>query len=116
MINRAAIILKYKPKAVRWINAADPFVEDPKITLKEVNEERTVYLISDKDAEAPENVEQWLKWNYENIFESELESWYTDEKLWPENRTYRLFMEWFSIECHTVIEDTVGTPIADEET
>ena len=42
MINRAAIILKYKAPAVRWINEADPYNADPGITAKNVNSDRTV--------------------------------------------------------------------------
>ena len=64
MINRAAIILKYKPKAVKWINAADPYVANPKITLEEVNHERTVYLISDEVAEEPDSVEFYVVFDH----------------------------------------------------
>ena len=49
------------------------------------------------------------------IFETELESWYIDKKLWPKKRSLKLFREWFTVECHTMIEDTVvGSPIEDE--
>ena len=54
--------------------------------------------------------------NYEALFENELEGWYTDESLWPKKRDLKLFREWFNVECHTVIEDTVGLPIEDDET
>ncbi len=116
MINRAAIILKYKSPAVQWINEADPCVEDPGISLASVNEDRTVYLIRDQDADDPETVAEWIALNYEALFESELEGWYTDEDLWPKNRNLALFRKWFEIECHTVIEDTVDLPIEDDET
>ena len=46
MINRSAIILKYKPPAVSWINEADPIEEHPGITIEDVNEDRTIYLIA----------------------------------------------------------------------
>ena len=41
MINRAAIILRYREPAMRWINEADPYEDDPGITLRTVNKERT---------------------------------------------------------------------------
>ncbi len=50
MINRAAIILRYREPAVFWINESDPFDEAPGFDLESVNQERTVYLISDADA------------------------------------------------------------------
>ncbi len=116
MINRAAVILTYKPPAVRWINDADPYNEDPGIALQSVNEDRTVYLIAEQDADDSEAFEKWLSNNYSALFEAELEGWYTDESLWPKNRDRKLFNEWFEVGCHSVIEDTVGLPIEDDET
>jgi len=115
MINRAAVILKYKEPAVQWINAADPYHDNPQIRLEEVNDDRTVYLVSDHEADDDETLARWIKLNYEVLFEAELEGWYTDESLWPPKRTFELFQEWFEVECHTMIEDTVGTPIVDDD-
>ena len=44
MINRAAVILKYKKPAVTWINDADPVDNNPGITLLSANEDKIVYL------------------------------------------------------------------------
>ena len=49
------------------------------------------------------------------FFENELEGWYTDETLWPKNRDYKTFMEWIEVECHSVVLDTVGGEIYDDE-
>ena len=116
MINRAAVILKYKKPAVTWINDADPVDNNPGITLLSANEDKIVYLIREEDAVTPEILNQWIKLNYKVLFESELEGWYTDEGLWPKNRDLNIFYEWFEIECHTVIEDTVDLPIENDET
>ena len=116
MINRAAVLLRYKEPAVAWINETDPFNDDPGITLESVNEERTVYLIRDQDGDTPADVEKWIKLNYDVLFESELDGWYTDEELWPDNRNIELFRKWFDVECHTVIVDTVDSAIEDDET
>ena len=112
MVNRAAVILRYKDPFIHWVNEADPYVDDPGITLERANQERTVYLINDADAE---NLEEWISLNFEQLFESELEGWYTDESLWPKNRNRKLFDKWFSVECHSVIVDTVGSEIFDDE-
>ena len=116
MINRAAVILRYKEPAVEWINEADPYNDDPGITIESVNEERTLYLIRDKDADTPADIEEWIKLNYDVLFESELDGWYTDEKLWPKYRSIKLFRKWFDVECHTVLVDTVDSAIEDDET
>ena len=118
MINRAAIILRYKEPAIRWVNDLDlgEEVDDTEFTDDEINSERTVYLISDEDAETDEAVSHWIELNYLNIFLNELDSWATDDSLWPQNLSLELFYEWFEVECHTMIVDTVeGDPIVDDE-
>jgi len=42
MINRSAVILKYKEPFVRWINEADPYKDDSGIASENANEDRTV--------------------------------------------------------------------------
>ena len=115
MINRAAVILKYKTPAVKWVNDADPINDNPGITTESINEERTVYLITDEDADTLDIFNQWIKKNFKALFENELEGWYTDERLWPKKRNLKLFYEWFEVECHSVIVDTVESPIEDDE-
>jgi hypothetical protein len=51
MLNRAAIILKYKEPAIHWVNEADPSPESDPLSLEDANMERTVYLISEDDDE-----------------------------------------------------------------
>jgi len=115
VVNRSAILLRYQTPAIIWINEADPYDDDPGNTAESVNEERTVYLISDTDGESDEAVERWIKRNYKALFEEELDGWYTDPALWPQKRTLRLFREWFDVECHTVLIDTVDGAIYDDD-
>jgi len=115
MINRAAVILKYKDPAIQWINDADPYNKTAGITEKDVNTECTIYLVSNETGDSPESLEEWVKLNFQTLLENELEGWYLDQNLWPEKRNYRLFQKWFSVECHTVLEDTVGERIYDED-
>ena len=112
MINRAAVILTYKAPFIKWVNNADPYQDDPGITTESVNIDRTVYLIREDDAE---NLEEWISLNFKQLFESELEDWYTDESLWPKKRNRKLFDEWVEVQCHSVLIDTVGSKIVDDE-
>jgi hypothetical protein len=112
MINRAAVILKCKDPFITWLNESDPYDDDPGITFEDANSDRTVYLIRDSDGE---NIEEWISLNYKLLFESELYGWYTDESIWPKTLDRKLFDEWFGVECHTVIFDTVGSEITDDE-
>ena len=115
MINRAAVILKYKTPAVKWVNDVDPINDNPGIIMESINKDRTVYLIRDEDADTLDFLNQWVMKNFKALFENELEGWYTDERLWPKKRNLKLFYEWFEVDCHTVIEDTVDLPIEDDE-
>ena len=112
MINRAAVILKYKAPFIQWVNDADPYKDNPGITLESENKDCTVYLILEDDTE---KLEEWISLNFEQLFESEIEDWYTDESLWPKNRNRKLFDEWFDVECHSVLIDTVDGKIIDDE-
>lgn len=115
MLNRDAVILKYKDPAIRWINDADPYLDDPRISGESLVNERTVYLISEADSDGEHAVENWIRKNFKALFEAELGGWYKDPNLWPKKRTLKLFQEWFEVEYHSVIEDTVGGAIYDDE-
>jgi hypothetical protein len=112
MVNRGAVILRYKDPFVKWIKEADAVKDSPEVSLASTNEERTVYLITDDDAE---NIDKWIQENHGLLFESELEGWYTDESLWPKKRNLKTFKEWFEVECHSVVLDTVRGQIFDDE-
>jgi hypothetical protein len=115
VVNRGALILRYKEPAVRWIDDADPESSPSSVTLESVNEERTVYLIGDSAGEDSHSLERWLKRHYAEIFERELEGWYTDPDLWPKERSYRLFREWFEPELHTVLIDLGDGALVDDD-
>lgn len=114
MLNRTALYLQYKEPAIGWINEADPVEGDMVLTGEQVNSERTVYLISDNDGENEETQQRWIKRNFKQLFETELEGWYTDPELWPKPLTLKLFHEWFDTKFNTVIIDTVDGPIIDD--
>ena len=115
VVNRGALLLRYKAPAVQWINEADPAEDGTTFTLDQANRERTVYLISEAAGDSDADLRRWIQANYQALWENELEGWYTDEALWPEQRTLKKFHQWFDVECHTVLLDTVGDPIVDDE-
>lgn len=78
--------------------------------MEQANEESTVYLISVEDGEAPED---WLALNFDTLFESELDQWYTDPSLWPAARDRKMFDQWLDVRCHTIIYDTLDEPLVD---
>jgi len=108
MLNRAVLIVRPKQPFLDWAARLDDsdVVPDPE-------GEQTVYLIPefDDDREAAAVLEEV----YAEIFERELHGWHTDESAWPQNRTLKMFREWFAIELHSVVEDVVEDELLDDE-
>src|SRR5438552_9170574 len=112
MLNRAALILRYKQPFVDWINSADPSPTSHTLTLAEVNQEHTVYLV---EVEDEDQLAQWLERNHQELFEEELNGWYTDPALWPRDRSLETLRKWCALELHTVVRDTGTSPLADDD-
>lgn len=112
MLNRAALILRYKQPFVDWINAVDPSPDSHTLTLSDVDDERTVYLV---EVEDEDELARWLIGNHREVFEQELYGWYTDPELWPRRRSLEMLQEWCSFELHTVVVDTGESPLEDAE-
>jgi hypothetical protein len=115
MINRSAILLKYNQPAIDWINEADPVEKNPGITAESVNTDLTVYLVEDEVADSGDTVAAWVALNFDVLFEQELDGWYTKKSLWPKNRTFEMFCQWFSVECHSMLVDTVDGEITKDD-
>lgn len=111
MLNRAVLILRYKQPFVDWINAADPS-PTRKLTLADVNDDNPAHLIEVEDAG---EFEEWLELNGEILFEEELNGWYTDPDLWPQDRSLAVFKRWCGFELHTMVMDTGASPLFDDE-
>lgn len=112
MLNRAALILRYKQPFVDWINAVDPSPTPHALTLSEVNQEHNVYLV---EVEDEGGLDEWLGRHHEELFEAELVGWYTDPALWPRDRSLEILREWCSFELHTVVVDAGESPLEDNE-
>ncbi|HUU30090.1 MAG TPA: hypothetical protein VM123_19975 [archaeon] len=107
-INRAAVVLQPTKLFLEW--ARHNPEGDPGLTLKELREDTSVYLIPDVD-EAPET---YIERHYMEMFELELESWCTDESLWPEDLSFKAFKSFFNIRIHSIVFDLCEEPISKE--
>ncbi|MCK9269840.1 MAG: hypothetical protein RBR47_12710 [Bacteroidales bacterium] len=105
-INRNAIVVKPKKPVLDWVNSVYP--EKPVFTPGEGN----VYLIGERDSN--EEIAQWLKRNFDEIFQNELNDWYTNEEVWPQKRTFKMFQEWFDYDIHSMVLDLEETEIIKE--
>lgn len=112
VLNRSALILRYKQPFVDWINAVDPSPESHTFTLAYVERERTVYLV---EVEDERELALWLARHHAELFEEELEGWYTDPAVWPRDRSLERLQEWCSFELHSVVVDIGGSPLEDDQ-
>ena len=110
MLNRAALLVRCRQPFVDWINGVDP-ATDRIVTLREANDEGTVYLL---EVEDHDELEAWLEINHEMLFENELHAWYIDPMLWPTDRSLRQLRRWCDLELHTVVLDIGTTPITQD--
>jgi hypothetical protein len=53
--------------------------------------------------------------NWDALFEEILYDWYTDPELWRQDRSLAMFRKWCSPELHTVVRDTGGSSLEDDE-
>ena len=106
-INRSLILLKPKQPFLDWLRALDD--DDNNLTLKELSDDSTAYLVPEiwQDSDQP----AILEWCYDILFEEQLESWWTDEALWPKARDLKMFLDWFEVEFHSLVLDLCNEPI-----
>lgn len=112
MLNRSALILRYKQPFIDWINGVDPSQSDV-VTSADLEQERTVYLV---EVEDQKELEAWLERNHRALFEEELFGWYTDPALWPSERSLELLREWCFFELHSLVIDTGSSPLEEDDT
>jgi hypothetical protein len=91
---------------------SDPSPASHTLTLAEVNQEHTVHLV---EVEDEGELDDWLAHHHEELFEEELQGWYTDPALWPRDRSLQTLREWCSFELHTVVVDAGASPLEDDE-
>ncbi|MCH8496628.1 MAG: hypothetical protein LAT57_13490 [Balneolales bacterium] len=113
MINRAALIIKYKKPAADWVKGLGFGVMSDS-SSDFLKEEDTVFLVSDDVADSPASRKAWLKKNYQYLFEFELFGWSTDASQWPSPITFKLFLEWFDPQFNSMIIDLADEPLEDD--
>ncbi|MCB0750468.1 MAG: hypothetical protein KDC52_03230 [Ignavibacteriae bacterium] len=106
-IDRNAIIVRPKKPFFDWLNAI--YKDDDPISEKEEN---NIYLIREMDSN--DQIRNWIKKNFDDIFVNEHNDWYTEELKWPENRTFKMFSNWFDIEVCSMILDLEDSNITKE--
>ena len=108
-VNRSAIVLEPTEKYLQWTRECP--VGAPDISLDDLKEDVTVYLVPETDEE-PEKI---LKRNYEAMFVNELFAWCTDEAFWPKDRSFKVFKEFFNARFCSMVLDMADEPIGRDD-
>lgn len=111
-INRAAVIVKLKKPFIDWLVYTSKEHDGPGRELKpqEVQTEgfdsKHLYLIPAYDE--TEKYEKFVKKHFTEIFGHELAGWYADPEMWPKDRSWKVFQEWFDYEIQTMVFDMIS--------
>ena len=106
-INRTSITIKPKQPFCDWLHSVEP-----EHNFGDVLTDCDTYLLP--DYEESKQVENWLKRNFDKLFMEQLNNWYLDETVWPKNRTFKMFKEWFDYTLCTMVWDTETKPLEKE--
>ena len=92
-----------------WIGFTRVDATSHDLTLRDLGEEPTIYLIHECDTEA--EVDQVLRERCEEIFTEQLAGWFNDEKTWPQDRGLEVFCHWFAYHHHSMLVDLCDDPL-----
>ncbi|GJG93652.1 hypothetical protein [Cupriavidus pauculus] len=113
-VNRSIVMLLPEQPFLDWIQAVDP-EPVPTLTLDDVRDDASVFLLPDEVADTTENALRWVEKRWQYFFEFMLGEWF-DDSVWPETLTLAMFREWFSIRFHSMVWDMApDTPIDYED-
>lgn len=113
-INRTMVTLVPEQPFLEWIKAVDP-EPVPALTLEQVREDQSVFLLPNEIANSHENAIHWVEKRWQAFFEFMLGEWF-DDSLWPPELTLAMFREWFSIRFHSMVFDMAADePVSHED-
>jgi hypothetical protein len=105
MVNRSAVVLEPSQAYLEWARDCPEAIPD--LTLKELGEDGTVYLIPETNDEP----DRWLRRNFAAMFEHELDARYTDRAFWPKDRSFKAFKKYFNVRFCSMVLDLGKGPV-----
>lgn len=102
-VDRSVAVIKPKEPFHQWLHAVPG--NDVDLTLDSMRTDCTVILLP--EFVDPEEGVAYLDDIYEQLFKMELASWYEDPALWPADLSLKAFWEWFDVEIHSTVFDSV---------
>jgi len=103
-VDRSVAVIKPKAPFLDWLNKV-PDNDMVDLTLEALRSDCTVILLPEFNE--PEEGVAYIDEIYEQLFKMELASWYEDDALWPTDLSLKAFWEWFDVEIHSTVIDSV---------
>ena len=109
LVNRSAVVVRPREPFLQWAKLDDS-TGIAESVFEGLRSAPNVYLIPEN--EDVEDVRDLIRPAWSEVFEAMLESWLTDPGMWPANRTWAMFEDWFEIQvCECVHDLAVGEPL-----
>jgi hypothetical protein len=108
MINRSAVVVRYREAFRDWLRSIG--VEEEEF---EDHCDKSVYLIG--ECEYPEDREEILRESAGEIFYEEVSAWHLDSEQYPDFNDFTLFTEWFETEFFDMVSDALDVPLTKSE-
>ncbi|MBV8657856.1 MAG: hypothetical protein JO142_08560 [Burkholderiales bacterium] len=111
-VDRSIAVIKPKQPFLDWLNKLPD--NEVTLTLEDIRSDCTVLMVPEVNEQ--EDGIAYVDDMADRIFEMELASWTQDDKLWPRVRNLKTFWDWFDVEIHTVLMDSVDQDIHNSPT
>ena len=113
-INRHLLTLIHKQPFLDWLLSVDPSPPS-NMSLDDLRDDNDAFLIPNDVADSTEEAVKWVEKRWRMFFEYALNEWLTDESLWPQKISLKMFREWFGVEYQSMIWDLGNAPLAAED-
>jgi hypothetical protein len=106
-VNRMAIVLRPKEPYFAWARSLEA---DSPIELRTDSEVAKVFLVDQRGD--GQDLEKLLHRYYPAIFAEYLYRWWHAEEVWPKQRTWAVFQEWFEVRMVELVIDMSDQPLS----
>ena len=110
-INRSAVVVFPKQPFLDWLHRVD--LTSGELTLADLCRDPGIYLLPEYGLET--ELEAYLEDVCQEIFEEQMNGWFRAEELWPEERNFEVFRQWFECQFHSMLFDLADGPLIVED-
>ena len=101
LVNRVALVVTPKRRYAEWTRSVAP--ETQRLEAEQLKSMATLFVVEALDDQP--DIQGLIDEHYEEIFENMLETFTSDESLWPPNRNPHVFRDWFDVILQDLLFD-----------